>query len=171
MSDDNTSFIAEVMVAAVIIQKDYGLNAAAITAQVCLETGYGQHVATDIKTGQYSYNLFNIKGTGPAGSVLVNTWEVYNGVKRTVQAYFKAYYNYEQSFESYVRLMQTERYAPCRAAVNDPDEYCRQLQACGYATDPNYPGKLIKIMDVYELREMAKETLDASTKTLNIITK
>jgi len=169
VADKKTQFISEVMGAAVAIQKKHGLNAAAITAQVCLETGYGQYVATDINTGQYSYNLFNIKGTGSAGSVLVNTWEVYNGVRKKVQAYFKAYRNYEEGFASYVRLMQTDRYAPCRAAVNDPDEYCRQLQACGYATDPVYSAKLIKIMDMYGLRKMAEEAIFKLDKTTILI--
>ena len=47
--------------------------AAITTAQAILETGYGKSVPTDIYTKQYSYNLFGIKGIGPAGSVSVYT--------------------------------------------------------------------------------------------------
>jgi len=152
------SFITDVMQAAVQIQIKYGLPAACLTAQVCLETGYGKYVCKDINTGQYSYNLFNIKGKGPAGSVYVKTWEVYNGVSQTVYDYFCAYNDYEESFAGYVKLITgSSRYAPCVAAKDDPDEYARQLQRCGYATDPAYPTKLINIMNANSLKEMANE--------------
>lgn len=152
-------FINKVMKEAVHIQIQYNLPAAAITAQACLETGYGEKVATDIHTGQYSYNLFNIKGEGPAGSVLVIDIEYYRGVKKRVLARFRAYHNFAESYEDYVRLMSKDRYAPCRAAGSDPDEYARQLYACGYASDPTYARSLIKIMDMYHLREMADRLL------------
>lgn len=152
-------FIDDVMKEAVNIQLQHNLPAAAITAQACLETRYGEKVCTDIHTGQYSYNLFNIKGEGPAGSVLVVTTEYYRGVKKRVLARFKAYHNFEESFADYVELMSKERYAPCREAGDNPDEYARQLYACGYATDPNYSRNMIKIMDMYGLREIAEELL------------
>jgi flagellum-specific peptidoglycan hydrolase FlgJ len=153
-------FIFEVIKAAAKIQKDYGLPAAAITAQACLETGFGKYVSKDMFTGKYSYNLFNIKGSGPAGSVTVKTWEVYNGVKKTILAKFRAYNNYEESFDDYVSLItRSQRYAPCLAVKDDPDEYARQLQNCGYATDPKYALKLISIMDSHKLRELAEEVV------------
>lgn len=155
----NIDFIESVLNAAVQIQKNYSLSAPAITAQACLETGYGQYVCTDINTGQYSYNLFNIKGEGPAGSVLVNTIEYYNGVKTNIQDKFRAYNNFEESFEDLVKLMSNDRYAPCRNSANDPCEYARQLQKCGYATDPEYSNKLIKIMNLYNLIELANNLI------------
>ena len=62
----NIEFIKSVLSAAVQIQKSNSLSAPVITAQACLESGYGKYICTDINTGQYSYNLFNIKGEGPA---------------------------------------------------------------------------------------------------------
>ncbi len=155
----NSDFIESVLSAAVQIQKNHSLSAPAITAQACLETGYGKYVCTDINTGQYSYNLFNIKGKGPAGSVLVNTTEFYNGVKTNIQDYFRAYNNFEESFEDLVKVMSNDRYAPCRKAASNPDEYARQLQKCGYATDPEYSDKLINIMKAYNLIELAKDMM------------
>jgi len=155
----NSDFIESMLTTAVQIQKDHNLSAPAITAQACLETGYGKYVCTDINNGQYSYNLFNIKGKGPAGSVLVNITEYYNGVKINIQDYFRAYNNFEESFEDLVKVMSNDRYAPCRKAASDPDEYARQLQKCGYATDPEYSNKLIKIMKTYNIIEQAKEMM------------
>ena len=51
-----------------------GMSAALQTAQAILETGWGQSVPVDKYTGRLSSNLFGIKGTGPAGSVVSNTW-------------------------------------------------------------------------------------------------
>ncbi len=153
----NSDFINSVLSAAVQIQKNYSLSAPVITAQACLESGYGKYVCTDINTGQYSYNLFNIKGEGPAGSVLVNTTEFYHGVKTNIQDYFRAYNNFAESFEDLATVMSKDRYAPCRKEVDNPSEYARQLQECGYATDPEYANKLIKIMNIYNLIELAKE--------------
>ncbi|NSW92773.1 MAG: glucosaminidase domain-containing protein, partial [Firmicutes bacterium] len=68
-----------------------GMSAALQTAQAILETGWGQSVPVDKYTGKFSYNLFGIKGTGPAGSVVSNTWEEYNGQTFRVDANFRAY--------------------------------------------------------------------------------
>ena len=68
-----------------------GMSAALQTAQSILETGWGQSGPVDKYTGLKSNNLFGIKGVGPAGSVTSTTWEVYNGVRYTVDADFRAY--------------------------------------------------------------------------------
>lgn len=155
----NHDFIAWVLENAVQMQQKYNLPAAVITAQACLETGYGKHIAADMNTGQFSYNLFSIKGEGPAGSVLITTTEYINGVKTRVRHHFRAYHNYEQSFEDLAQLMYLERYKPCRDAASDLDEYARQLKRCGYATDPDYDKKLIWIMNNYNLKERAREMM------------
>lgn len=154
-------FISKVMEAAVKIQNKHGLPAATIVAQACLETGYGKYVLQ--KNGKYSYNLFNIKGTGPAGSVTVVAWEVINNQKVNKESNFRAYNNYEESFEDYANLILNGRFVKggpliYQRALNvkhDPDKYAHALKDCGYATDPDYAKKLISIMDQYKLREMA----------------
>lgn len=133
------------------IQLDFGLQAASMLAQAALETGWGQYVAKS-ETGVDSKNLFNIKGTGPAGSISVLTHEYLNGNLISVKANFKVYNNYSQSFLDYAQLITgTVKYAPAVAAAGDPKEYLRQLQLCGYATDPNYASNIIRIMDSYNI--------------------
>lgn len=56
-----------------------GVPAAVTTAQAALESDYGRGVPIDLVDGRYSYNLFGIKGEGPAGSVSVWTHEEING--------------------------------------------------------------------------------------------
>lgn len=117
-----------------------GVPASIILAQAALETGWGGSTIGDAR------NLFGIKGTGPAGSISVPTREVINGRSVTVQANFRKYNTWAESIADHGRLLQTSRYAPAMAVRNNPDEFARQLQRCGYATDPNYANLLISIM-------------------------
>lgn len=159
------AFIDDVLTAAFAIQKKHGLPAAALTAQVILETGWGKSVCKDRVTGKYSYNLFNIKGTGPAGYVTVRTDEWYTDHYETITDQFRAYNNYEESFMDYVKLITGySRYKPCLEHTDDSDEYCRQLQACGYATSPTYATNLIRVMNENKLKERVREMMGTLTE-------
>lgn len=129
-----------------------GMSAALQTAQAILETGWGQSVPVDKYNGQLSNNLFGIKGTGTAGSVISNTWEVYNGVSFRVDAEFRAYNNVNESWDDHKALLLTkERYAPFREVMHDSTLGAWAIRRAGYATDPQYPLKLISIISKYNL--------------------
>lgn len=154
-------FIDSILPAAAAAQINTGLPGAVIIAQAIQETGYGKYVTKDKNTGKDSKNLFNIKGTGPAGSVLAKTFEYYDGKRVTVDANFRAYHNYQESFEDYMRLiMNNRRYAPAVAVKDNPAEYARALQQCGYATDPKYAEALTSLMKQWNLEERVKEMVD-----------
>lgn len=151
-------FISAVLPEAAETQVLCGLPGAVMVAQCCQETGYGQYVTCDMNTGQNSMNLFNIKGTGPAGSVLAPTTEYINGKYVKENDYFRAYHNYQESFADYVSFIASNsRYGPAIAVASDPVQYARQLQACGYATDPNYANSLINLMNQYNLVSQANQ--------------
>jgi hypothetical protein len=140
--------------ASVDIYRETGMSAALQTAQSFLETGYGQAVPVDKYTGKVSYNLFGIKGTGPAGSVIANTWEEYNGVSYSVDDNFRAYNNLTESWRDHAGFLLWDstparfaRYAPFRAVMSDPVQGAWALRRTGYATDSQYPVKLINIMN------------------------
>ena len=120
--------------------KKSGVPASIILAQAALETGWGGSTIGDAK------NLFGIKGTGPAGSVRVPTQEVINGRRVTINDNFRKYNSWQESIEDHGRLLQNSRYARAMAVKNDPDQFARELQRAGYATDPEYASKLISIM-------------------------
>lgn len=129
------------------VQAQTGIPAPIMLAQAALETGWLAKPTRDKTTGRDSLNLFNIKGTGPAGSVTALTTEYVRGQKVKVDAQFRAYQSYEQSFADYARLITAnKRYAPAMAVRGNPIEFARALQRCGYATDPQYANKLISIM-------------------------
>lgn len=124
-----------------------GIPLEVMIAQAALETGWLKYPTKDRHTGRDSKNLFNIKGQGPAGSVTILTTEYLRGERQKVEAKFRAYNSYEESFEDYAKLLsQNTRYAPAMAVRDNPIEFARQLQRCGYATDPQYADKLISIM-------------------------
>lgn len=132
-----------------------GMSAALQTAQAILETGWGQSVPVDKYTGQFSNNLFGIKGKGTAGSVTSNTWEEYNGVAFRIDDDFRAYNNVSESWEDHNALLLTkERYAPFRAVMFDSTQGAWALRRCGYATDSQYSIKLIDIINRYNLKEL-----------------
>ena len=140
---------------AVGTQKNTGMSAALQTAQAILETGWGQSVPVDKYTGQFSNNLFGIKGAGSAGSVTSNTWEEYNGVSFRVDDQFRAYNNVGESWDDHNDLLLTrERYAPFREVMFDSTQGAWALRRCGYATDSQYSIKLINLINTYDLKKL-----------------
>ncbi|SCZ79729.1 stalk domain-containing protein [Acidaminobacter hydrogenoformans] len=132
--------------------RESGMSAALQTAQAILETGWGQSVPVDKYTGRLSSNLFGIKGTGPAGSVVSNTWEEYNGVAFRVDASFRAYYSANESWADHKRFLLTgARYEPFRTVMFDSSLGAWALKRAGYATDSKYPVKLMDLIETYQL--------------------
>lgn len=118
-----------------------GVPASVTLAQAALETGWGASSIGDAK------NLFGMKGTGPAGTTLVWTTEYVNGKYIRIQDKFRKYHSWRESIDDHARLLsQGSRYKPCMANKNNPDQFARELQKAGYATDPQYASKLIGIM-------------------------
>jgi flagellum-specific peptidoglycan hydrolase FlgJ len=135
--------------------RQLGMSQAIQIAQAIHETGWGQSIPVDKYTGQFSYNLFGIKGAGSAGSVTITTWEVYNGVKVTIDDQFRAYKSVQQAWDDHADfLMVRPWYAPFRAVMTDPIQGAWALKRSGYATDPAYPTKLINIMKQYNLFDL-----------------
>ncbi|MHB8757462.1 MAG: glucosaminidase domain-containing protein [Bacillota bacterium] len=129
-----------------------GMSAALQVAQAILESGWGQSAPVDKYTGKLSNNLFGIKGSGPAGSVISNTWEEYSGVVYYIDANFRAYNSPSESWDDHQQLLLTKPwYAPYRAVMYDSTQGAWALKRSGYATDSQYPIKLIDIIKRYGL--------------------
>lgn len=126
-------------------------------AQLADETGWLSFIPRDMNTGQNSYNLYGIKGTGPAGSVSCYTEEYENGKYVTIVAQFAAYHSYLESMQGRVEfLKQNPRYAPVFKARN-AFEQAYALQDSGWATDPQYAQKIIAIIQEYNLLKLDKK--------------
>lgn len=96
-------------------------------------------------------NLFGIKGTGTAGSVPWDTKEYVNGQEIVTTAQFASYTTYYDSMVAHADLLLTSRYQKYLKDVASIVDYAHGIQDAGYATDPNYANKLLKIIYKYYL--------------------
>lgn len=136
--------------------KNTGMSAALQTAQSILETGWGQSVPTDKYTGKVSNNLFGIKGVGPNGSVISNTWEEYDGITFRIDAEFRAYKSVNESWADHKEFLKKDRYQILRDVMYDSTQGAWALRRAGYATDSQYPIKLMNLIKQYNLHELDK---------------
>lgn len=150
LSSEQTAFIDQVGAVARRWRGEIGLAPSLVTAIAINESGWGKsRLAVD------AHNYFGIKahrGLGTAGSVSYETWEVVNGETITITASFRAYYTLEESVRDLGTFLHTaSRYQPVWAVGNNPEAAARALLQAGYATDPAWADKLIRIMRTYGL--------------------
>ncbi|GIH81465.1 hypothetical protein Plo01_78940 [Planobispora longispora] len=123
-------------------------------AQAILESGWGQS-----RLAVIDRNYFGIKcsPTGDYGPYATGchrhpTTECDSRRCRRTTALFRAYRSPVDSFKDHGRfLASSARYRAAFAHTADPDRFARKIAKAGYATDPGYPAKLIKLMRTYDL--------------------
>ncbi|SMF36294.1 flagellar protein FlgJ [Alteromonadaceae bacterium Bs31] len=126
--------------------KVLGVDKNILLAQAALETGWGKHVLQDGSSS--SNNLFNIKaGSNWQGeSVSVSSLEFRDGTFKPEISSFRSYSSLEESVSDYVKFVQENpRYKKALENASDSAMYIRSLHQAGYATDPNYADKVLKL--------------------------
>jgi peptidoglycan hydrolase FlgJ len=124
-----------------------GVPSALILAQAALESAWGRREPRGAD-GAQSFNVFGIKADASwRGRVSeAVTTEVVRGTPRRVVAKFRAYDSYQDAFADYAKfLTRNPRYANVLSHT-DPAQAAHALQRAGYATDPDYAGKLVRVM-------------------------
>ncbi|MFW6020553.1 MAG: flagellar assembly peptidoglycan hydrolase FlgJ [Guyparkeria sp.] len=132
-----------------------GVSPKVLVAQSALETGWGKHVPRD-GGGTASNNFFGIKADrGWDGERQVHgTLEFESGSLVRRQEAFRQYDSMAASFNDFARFIQENpRYGKALEARDDPEQFARELQQAGYATDPEYAEKLISIMNSPAMRD------------------
>lgn len=145
---DRQAFIDELAAVAATAASDLGVAPRALMAQAALESGWGKHVIR-MPDGASSHNYFGIKASrGWSGqTVKVPTTEYIGGRAVTVNASFRAYPDAHSAFRDYVDFIANNpRYEKALEHGANAAQYARQLQAAGYATDPNYANKIMAIL-------------------------
>lgn len=75
---------------------------------------------------------------------------------------FRKYDQVEDSYSDHSAFLKRERYASLyELPITDYKSWAHGLKAAGYATDPAYGDKLIRIIETYHLYELDNVTLDA----------
>ena len=107
-----------------------------VAAQWALESGWGQHTSG-------VNNFFGLKGEGTD----CVTWEHFDGKDVTITDSFKNFDSIQDCVNELVRLWYKD-YKGYKGVnrASTAGECAELLKVEGYATDPNYPVKLIGIM-------------------------
>lgn len=127
--------------------RELGVEPKVLLAQAALETNWGRSLIKG-NDGASSFNLFNIKAgkTWQGKQTQVKTLEFDQGIGKKVNAKFRTYASFEQSFQDYVNLIKSNpRYGDALKQAGNAEQYLRGLQEAGYATDPKYAEKVIAI--------------------------
>src|SRR3990167_3526671 len=140
-------FIAAMLPMAEQAAEKIGVDARYLVAQAALETGLGKSIIRQ-QDGSSSHNLFGIKShnswDGESARVLTTEYKGGKAVKEA--ASFRAYDSYAHSFEDYVSFLQSNgRYEKALNATENPEQFARELQKAGSATDPQYARKVAQI--------------------------
>lgn len=150
------AFIKKIGPIAKEVDREFELLPSITIAQACLESDYGQS-----SLSQKYNNLFGVKGTNPNTSAVLTTKEYVKGKWVVVKARFQIYDSYEASIRAHARLFQkgTTWNKQQYKHVLTAKDYRKQAHALvqdGYATDPNYADKLIKLIEQYHLDRFDK---------------
>ncbi|MDE1463511.1 flagellar assembly peptidoglycan hydrolase FlgJ [Spartinivicinus poritis] len=141
------AFIKHVYPIAKKLTSAFGFNPAVLVAQAALETGWGKHIIQH-KDGNSSYNLFGIKADRrwQGDKTHVNTTEYRQGIAIKEKAAFRSYDSIAASINDYMDFLQVNpRYKTALTKRDNPEQFLNALQQAGYATDPNYAKKILKI--------------------------
>lgn len=135
------AYIEEWKEIAVLQQSDYGIPASITMAQALLESSAGKS-----ELAVKARNHFGIKCN--------SEWfgGVYYHDDDSKGECFRQYRDAAESFKDHSLFLQRPRYTTCfEIAVEDYEGWAYRLRQCGYATDPLYASKLIKLIEDYRL--------------------
>ncbi len=139
------AYIEEWREVAVANQRDYGVPASIILAQGLLESAAG--------TSELAKNANNHFGIKCTNDWLGGNYYYDDDAKGEC---FRTYRDAGESYKDHSLFLQRPRYQTCfEIAVEDYSGWAYRLKQCGYATDPLYPKKLIKIIEDYRLDTIA----------------
>lgn len=143
-------FVNQMLPHAMQASKASGVPPQLIMGQAALESGWGKREIR-MADGSNSYNLFGIKANaGWNGKVAeVMTTEYRNGVAYKQVEKFRAYSSYAEAFQDHANMIsKNPRYAEVLQQSGDATGMARAIQRAGYATDPNYADKLVRVMEM-----------------------
>lgn len=150
----SSDFLSQASAYAQQVASSNDLYASVMIAQAILESGWGGSTLSKAP----NYNLFGIKGNYNGQSVTMATLEYENGKWITINAQFRKYPSFKESFEDNARVLKTTSfqngvYFYSGAFKSNTSSYKdATLWLKGrYATDPNYNVSLNKLIETYNL--------------------
>ncbi|HDY7447276.1 TPA: flagellar assembly peptidoglycan hydrolase FlgJ [Vibrio vulnificus] len=144
--DSPESFITSMRPYAERAAKSLGVEPSLLLAQAALETGWGQKVVKNARGS--SNNLFNIKAdrSWAGDKVTTQTLEFHDNTPVKETAAFRSYDSFADSFNDYVAFLNNNpRYQTALQHNGDSESFIRGIHRAGYATDPEYADKVLKV--------------------------
>ncbi|MBX8589809.1 flagellar assembly peptidoglycan hydrolase FlgJ [Pseudomonas cichorii] len=144
---NSDQFVATMLPLAKEAAARIGVDPVMLVAQAALETGWGKSIMRQ-QDGSSSHNLFGIKATGSwqGAQARAITSEFRDGKMVKETADFRSYDSYADSFHDLVSLLQNNnRYKEVINSADNSEQYVKELQKAGYATDPAYASKISQI--------------------------
>lgn len=128
---------------AILHQQKYGIPASITLAQGLLESGAGR--STLAREAKNHFGIKCHRGWKGRGFYMDDDAK---------DECFRVYESVENSYEDHARFLKKKRYERLfHLKVTDYKGWAKGLSRCGYATDPAYPQKLIRIIEDYKLYE------------------
>ncbi|MGQ0619461.1 MAG: flagellar assembly peptidoglycan hydrolase FlgJ [Panacagrimonas sp.] len=161
MSAPADAFIDQIRPHAERAARELGVPVEAIMAQAALETGWGRHVPLHAD-GRSTHNYFGIKATQnwDGARIEKTTHEHLGGRMQKVSSEFRAYDSPAQAFDDYVDFLKSNpRYTEALKNGTHTARFAQGLQAAGYATDPDYADKLLKLANSRPMNTHKTHTL------------
>lgn len=153
ISGSKAEFVSALLPAAMEESKRTGVDPRIIVAQAAQETGWGKSAPGN--------NYFGIKSHGKEGGQNLNTHEYVNGQRVAMNDSFRTFGSPEESVRGYGDfILQNPRYGKMRSAQG-LDAQLAELQASGYATDPNYSNAVGSIARGIQLPQNSSEAINA----------
>lgn len=151
-----TEFLDQVKPGAIEGWKQYEVLPSITGAQAILESASGTS-----ELAEKAHNLFGIKGDYEGYAYFKDTWEHIDGEDITVRDNFKHYPDKATSVIDHGAFFtstewRTDNYKDFVGEI-DYKKAAQALSDAGYATDPNYPSKLINIIVKNKLVEWDQE--------------
>lgn len=146
-------FVSRMMPHAMQASQASGVPPQLMLGQAALESGWGKHEIR-LADGGNSYNLFGIKANvnwnGKVAEVM--TTEYKNGVASNQVEKFRAYDSYAEAFRDYANMIsKNPRYADVLRVTDNAGVMAQAIQNAGYATDPKYAEKLVRVMGMVKV--------------------
>lgn len=153
VQQERNQFVKKIAPYAVELGKEYGVLPSITIAQAILESDWG----TSSLASQYN-NYFGIKGDDPSNTKVLQTKEYTNGQWITINGRFRVYSDFRESMKDHTKLLvngttwNSQQYKQVLQS-KDYIEAAVALQSDGYATDPGYTTKIIRIIQKYNLKK------------------
>ncbi|MDR0565323.1 MAG: flagellar assembly peptidoglycan hydrolase FlgJ [Azoarcus sp.] len=143
------NFVADIWPYAYEASKATGIPANFLVAQAALETGWGAKQPKNAD-GTPSYNLFNIKAHAGWNGRTTAQHDVVEFSGKSWQphkAAFRSYASYAEAFADYAKFLSSSPRYSGVLGQSDASAFAQGLQRAGYATDPSYADKLVRIIE------------------------